>query len=158
MLTLLERVYFLNKQRIKLVNIFLDETLKLHVKIANSSRRVELNQMQWFILVTFKDHIPKSEVHELGDSQHTLSLHCVQYIRITSENVHVFLNKSEWSDLMELARTCMDRQIHKLFRLHEDLIEWRKKCYESNSYCTPPDTNVIDFETLYDEIMLHTHH
>ncbi len=73
-----------------------------------------------------------------------------------SEDVQVFLNKTEWSDLMELARTCMDRQILKLFRLHEDLIEWRKKCYESNSYCTPPDTNVIDFETLYDEIVLHS--
>ena len=158
MLTLLERVYYLNKQRTKYVSIFLDETLNPHVKIASSSRSVVLNQMQWFILVTFKDHIPKSEVHELGDSRHTLSLHCGRYIRITSEDVHVFLNKSEWSDLMELARTCMDRQILKLFRLHEDLIEWQKKCYESNSYCTPPDTNVIDFETLYDEIMLQTHH
>ena len=33
-----------------------------------------------------------------------------------------------------------------------------KKCYESTSYCTPPDTNVIDFETLYDELMLHACH
>ena len=127
MWTLLEHVYFLNKQRIKYVCMFLDETLKPHVKIASSSRSVVLNQIQWFILVTFKSHIPKSEVHELGDSRHTLSLHCGRYIRIMSEDVQVFLNKTDWSDLMELARVSMGRQILKLFRLHEDLIEWRKK-------------------------------
>ncbi len=117
--------------------------------------RVVLNQMQWFILVTFKDHIPKSEVYELGDSRHTLSLHCWRYIRIMYEDVQMFLNKSEWSDLLELARTCVDRQILKLFRLHEDLIVWRNEFYESNSHCTPSDRNIIDFETLYAEIMLH---
>ena len=109
MWTLLEHVYFLNKHRTKYVSIFLDETLKPHVKIASSSRSVVLNQIQWFILVTLKSYIPKSEVHELGDSSHTLSLHCGRYIRIMSEDVQVFLNKTEWSDLMELARTCMDR-------------------------------------------------
>ena len=97
-------------------------------------------------------------MHELGDSRHALSLHCGRYIRIMSEDVQVFLNKTEWSDLMELARICMDRQILKLFRLHRNLIECRNKCYESISYCTPPDTNVIDFETLYDEIKLHACH
>ena len=109
MWTLLEHVYFLNKQRTKYVSIFLDETLKPQVKIARSFRSVMLNKIQWSILVTFKSHIPKSEVYELGDPRHTLSLHCGRYIRIMSEDVQVFLNKSEWSDLMELARKCMDR-------------------------------------------------
>jgi hypothetical protein len=72
-----------------------------------------------------------------------------RYIRIMSEDVQVFLNKSEWSDLMELASTCMDKQIPKLFRLHDDLMQWRNKYIESKSCCTPLDTNVIDFETLY---------
>ena len=49
-------------------------------------------------------------------------------------------------------------QILKLFRLHEALTEWRNKCYENKYYFTPPDTNVIDFETLYDELMLHACH
>ena len=85
MWTLLEHVYFLNKQRPNYVSIFLDETLKPHVKIASSSRIVVLNQIEWFILMAFKCHIPKREVHELGVSRHTLSLHCRRYIRIMSE-------------------------------------------------------------------------
>ena len=93
------------------------------MKIASSSRCVVLNQIQWFILVTFKSHIPNDEVYDLGDLHHTLSMHCGLYIRIMSEDVQVFSNKSEWSDLMELASTFMGRQILKLFRLHDDLIE-----------------------------------
>ena len=42
-----------------------------------------------FVLVTFKDNIPKGEVHELGDSRHTLSMHCGRYTRITSEKTQV---------------------------------------------------------------------
>jgi len=52
-----------------------------------------LNDTQWFILVTFKSHIPKSEVQELGDSRHTLSMYCGQYIRITIESYQVYLIK-----------------------------------------------------------------
>ena len=55
-------MFFFNKQRTKYVSIFLDETLNPHVKIASSSRSAVLNQIEWFILVTFKSHIPKSEV------------------------------------------------------------------------------------------------
>ena len=95
--------------------------------------------------------------YELGDSRPTLSVYCGRYIRIMSEDVQVFLNKSEWSDLMELASACMDGQTLKLFTLHDDLLEWRNKCYESKSYFTPPKTNVIDFETWYDKL-LHTSH
>jgi hypothetical protein len=40
----------------------------------------------------------------------------------------------------------------KLFKLL-DLITWWNKCLESKSFCTLPEANAIDFETLYDEIM-----
>jgi hypothetical protein len=119
---------------------------------------VVLNQIQWFILVTFKDDIPKNEVHELGDSLHTLSVYCGRYINITSEDIHVFLITSEWSYLMELAGTCIDRQILKLCKLQDDLIQWRNECHESKTFCTQPQTSAIDFETLYDEIMYKTYH
>jgi hypothetical protein len=95
MLSLLQRVYYINKQRTKYVCIYLDENLTPQVKIASSSSHVVQNQIQWFILVTFKSQIPKSEVHELGDSRHTLSMYCGGYIRITSEDAQVVSNKSE---------------------------------------------------------------
>lgn len=158
MWSLLERVYFLNKQRTKYVSLFLDENLTPQVKITSSSPNVVLNQIQWFILVTFKDAIAKNEVHELGDTRHTLSMYCGRYIRIMSEDIQVFLSKSEWSYLMELAGSCIDRQIHKLYQLHDEMIEWRNTCLESKTFCTPPQTNAIDFETLYDEIMYKTFH
>jgi hypothetical protein len=49
--------------------------------------------MQWFILVTFKSDIPKNEVHELGNPQHTLSVFYGRYIRITGEKTQVHLRK-----------------------------------------------------------------
>jgi hypothetical protein len=63
------------------------------VKIGTSSGHVVLNDLQWFILVTFKSNISKNEVHELCESRHTLSMYCGQYIRIKSENTQVYLNK-----------------------------------------------------------------
>jgi hypothetical protein len=72
MSTLLERVYLLNKQRTKYVSIFLDEHLTPQVKIVTYSRNGVLTQIQWFIVVTLTNDIPKNEVHELGDSRHTL--------------------------------------------------------------------------------------
>jgi hypothetical protein len=47
------------------VTIFVDEKLTPQVK--SSSRTVVLNQVQWLILVTFKDHTPKDVMHEHGD-------------------------------------------------------------------------------------------
>src|SRR5215470_3698815 len=83
----IERVYFLNKRRTKYASIFLDGNLTPQVKVATSSScNVVLNQVQWFTLVTFKDDVPKNEVHELGDSRHTVSVYCGRYIRITSED------------------------------------------------------------------------
>jgi hypothetical protein len=123
---------------------------------ANSSRNVMLNQIQWFTVVTFKDHIFKSDVYGLGDSRHTLSMYYGQYICIMSEEVEVILNKSEWSYLMELANSCIYRQIFKFCRLYDDLIHWKNKCFESKFFCTPPETNAVDFETLYDKLMYKT--
>jgi hypothetical protein len=91
--------------------MFMDEYLTPHIKIVCSSRAIVLNHIQWFILVTFKDHIPKYVVHELGDTRHTLDMYCGRYIRITSDDVHILLSNSQWAYLMELAGSCINRQI-----------------------------------------------
>jgi hypothetical protein len=153
MWTLLEHVYFPNKQRTNCVSIFLNENPTPKMTIVNFSRFVMLNQIQWFTVVTFKDHIPKSEVYGLGDSRHTLSVYYGRYIRIMSEEVQMHLNKSEWSYLTELANSCIDKHILKFCRLYDDLIHWRNKCFESKSFCTPPETNAVDFETLCDDLI-----
>jgi len=49
-----------------------NDNLQPQVKIGTSSVYVVLNDIQRFILVTFKSHIPKSEVHKLGDARYTL--------------------------------------------------------------------------------------
>jgi hypothetical protein len=152
---LLERVYYLNKQMTKHGCIYLDENLTPKVKITGSTRHVVLNQIQLFILVTFKSY--KSGIHELGDSRHNLFLYCGRYIRIKCEEAQVVLNKSEWSCLMDLASSCLDKQIHKFFRLKEELVEWCNNCFETKSFCTPPSTNAIVFESLYDELMYKKH-
>jgi len=109
------------------VSIYLnDYNLKPKVKIATSSGRAVLNEIQWLILVTFKSDIPKHEVHELGDTQHTLSVFCRRYIRITIENTQVHLSKHDWSQLLDLASACIDREVIKYGRLQDELQEWRK--------------------------------
>jgi hypothetical protein len=118
---LLERVYYLNKQRKKHVCIYLDENLTTKLKIAGSTKHVVLNQIQWFILVTFDSY--KSAVNELGDSRNNLFTYCERYIRMKCGDDQVVLNKIEWSCLVDLASSCVDRQIHKFFRLQEELVE-----------------------------------
>jgi hypothetical protein len=44
-------------------------------------------------LIIAMAHIPKSEVHELGDSHRTLSMYCGRYVCTMSEDVQVLLNK-----------------------------------------------------------------
>jgi hypothetical protein len=83
----------------------MDECLSLHIKIACSSRAIVLNQIQWFILMTSKDHIPKDVLHELGDSRHTQDLYCGRYIRITSDDVHIFLSKSQARICQQICAT-----------------------------------------------------
>jgi hypothetical protein len=129
-----ERIYYLNKQRTKNVCIYLDDNLEPQVNITSFTCLVVLNQMQWFIIVSFKEY--KFGVHELGDSSLNLFMYCGRCIRIKCENAHVILNKTEWSCLMELAISCLNRQIYKFFRLQEELLEWCNNCLESNFFCT----------------------
>jgi hypothetical protein len=66
---LLRRTYYLNEQETKYVSIYLkNDDLKPRLKIGTSSGHAVLNEIQWFILVTFKSDIPKNEVRVLGDS------------------------------------------------------------------------------------------
>jgi hypothetical protein len=149
----LRRTYYLNEKETKYVSIYLNkDDLAPHIKIATSTGHAVLNEIQWFILVTFKSDIPKNEVHELGDSDHTLSVYVGRYIRITSENTQVYLSKKDWSQLMDLASGCIDREVIKYGRLQDELSEWRNKCFESKSFCPPPDTNAVDFNTLWNEL------
>jgi len=127
---LLRRTFFFNEQETKYVSVYLNGDLKTQVKIGTSSGHEVLNDLQWFIVVTFKSNISKNEVHELGDSRHTLSMYCGRYIRITSENTQVCLSKKDWSQLMNLASACIDRQVIKFCRLQDELVEWRDKCVE----------------------------
>jgi len=89
---------------------------------------------------------------ELGDSQHILSVYCGRYTRITSENTQVHLSKKDCSQLMEVASACLHREGTKYGRLQIELIEWRNKRFNLNYFCTPPNTNVIDFNTLWKEL------
>jgi hypothetical protein len=128
MWSLLQCTYHLNEQGTKYVSIYMNDDLKTQVKIGTSSGHAVLNDTQWFILVTFKGDIPKSVVHEHGDSRHILSVYSGRYIRITSENTQVSVIKKDWSQLMELASACVDRQVIKFCRLQDELVEWRNKC------------------------------
>ena len=101
--------------------------------------------------MTFKSNVAKNEVHELGDPRHTLSVYFGRYIRITSEHTQVYLSKKDWSQLMDLASACIDRQVIKFGILQDELAKWRSKCF-----CAPPDTNAIDFDILWDELAYKT--
>jgi len=105
-------------------------TLHSRLRTAPPSLRytIVLYEIQWFILVTFKSDTPKSEVHELGDPHHTLSVYCGQYIRITSKKSQLLLSKKDWSQLLDMASACTDREVIKYGRLQEELAELRNKC------------------------------
>jgi hypothetical protein len=119
---LLRRTFF-NEQETKYVSVCLNEDLKPQVKIGTSSCHVVFNDLQWSILVTFKSNISKNEVHELDDSRHTLSMYCGRYIRIASENTQVYPCKNDWSQLMDIASACIDRQVIKFSRPQDELVE-----------------------------------
>jgi hypothetical protein len=156
MYSLLQCTYYLNEQETKYVSFYLNHDLKPQVKIGSSSGHAVLNEIQWFILVTFNNDTPKNKVHDLGDSQHTLPLYCGRYICITSENTQVYLSKKDWKELMELASACIDRRVIKFGRLQDELVEWRNKCLEAKTFCTSPNTDAIDFKTLCDELCYRT--
>ena len=103
-------------------------------------------------MVTFEDNIPKGEVHELGDSRHTLCFNCGRYIHIASENTQVLRSKNNWAYLMELASACINRQVMRFSILQDDLVEWWNKILREKSFCTPPNANGIDFDSFYNEL------
>jgi hypothetical protein len=77
---------------------------------------------------------------------------------MTSDDVRVLLNKSQRACRMEMASSCIDRQIKELFKLCDELIQWENKCLETQSFCTPTNASAIDFEIFHDEIMYKTIH
>jgi hypothetical protein len=89
MWSLLRRTYYLNEQDTKYVSFYLNDNLKPQVKIFISSDHVLLKDTRCFIVVTFKSDIPKNELHELGDSHHTLPVYFGRYICTTRENTQV---------------------------------------------------------------------
>jgi hypothetical protein len=94
---LLRCTFYLNEKGTKYVSIYLDtESLKPYVKIGTPSGHAVLSEIQWFILVTFKNDIPKNKEHELGDSKHSLSVYCGRYMRIKSQDTQVYLRKKDW--------------------------------------------------------------
>jgi len=53
---------------------------------------------------------------------------------------------------VDLASACIDREEIKYGRLQDELIKWRNTCFESKSFSTPPYTNAIDYNTLWNEL------
>jgi NurA-like 5'-3' nuclease len=53
---------------------------------------------------------------------------------------------------MDLESGCIDREVIKYGKLQDKLLEWRNKCFQSKSFRTPPETNTIDFNTLWNEL------
>jgi len=53
---------------------------------------------------------------------------------------------------MDLASGCIEREVIKYGRIQDELLEWRNNCFESQSFSTPPETNAIDFNTLWNEL------
>jgi hypothetical protein len=150
---LADRIYHLDNMRTKYVALFLDPHLTPHIRIFCISEYVVLNLAQWFILVSFKDGILDNKIHELGDSHHTMDLYCGKYVRIICHNEEVVLTKFEWKYLMQLAESFLNKHITEMFHLRNDLQKWHKKCLETNSFVTPPNTTTINFEVLYDDLM-----
>ena len=69
-------------------------------------------------------------MHENGDPLQTQSMYCGRYVRIMIENTQVYLSKTYWSQLMDLASAGIDRQVIKFCRLQDELVKWRNKCDE----------------------------
>ena len=153
---LVTSTYLQSQRERNKVSLYLDDNLRPQVKIEAPSGRAILNDIQWFILVTFKGNIPKGKVHELVDSSHTLSIHCGQYVRITTKKIQV-LSKKDWAYLIELASACINKQVIRFSRLQDDLVQWWNKCLQEKAFSTPPNANGIDFGSLYDELSHRTY-
>jgi len=57
---------------------------------------------------------------------------------------------------MKLASARIDRQVIKFCTLQEELIERWNRWLRGKTYCTPPNTNAIDFLTLWGEVTYRT--
>ena len=122
------------------------------MKIEAPSGHALLNNTQWFILVTFKDNIPKDKVHKQRNSHHTLSMQCGRYIRIKSKSTQVLLSKINCEFLMELASSCINRKVVGFSRLQDNLVECWNKCLQERSFSTPPNSNGINFDSLFNKL------
>jgi len=63
----IKRTHFFKEQGTNYVFFYLNGNLTPQLKFGTSSVYMVLNYIKRFILVTFKSHIPKSEVQKLGD-------------------------------------------------------------------------------------------
>jgi len=53
---------------------------------------------------------------------------------------------------MDLASVYLNKEVIKFCKLQYELVEWRNKCLQYKSFCTPPNTNAIDIDILYAEL------
>ena len=141
--------YLLPQWTTKYVSTYLnDDNLKPEVKIGTPSVHTVLNEVQWYILVTFKSNIPKNEVQRTWwQPTYPVSVLCTVY-------PHHEWQHSSASKQTRLVAThglesaCIDTEVIKYGRLQNELVEWCNNCFDCKSFCTPPNTNAIHFKKL----------
>jgi hypothetical protein len=153
MLPIFQRIYYLNGQMSKYVCVYLDDDLAPQVKITSRKDSVVLSEIQWSKLVK-KINEYKCGIHELGDPSNNLFMYCGRSVRIRCEKHKVVLLRQEWLHLMKVASACLDNLIRRLAPLQPELLSWCIRCLHYNTYCKPPVTDLIDFKSLYEELML----
>jgi hypothetical protein len=95
----------------------------------------------WFILISLKDNVS-------GVRNAVCRRRC---LRITHNN-KVHLDETEWICLTHLTSCCLNTQLHELNILYFELKQWQDNVNNCKELCTPKSTNLIDYETLYDEL------
>jgi hypothetical protein len=55
---------------------------------------------------------------------------------------------------MKLASACLNSLIKRHIAVDVGVFKWCKKCLHYKTYCKPPLADVIDFKSLYEELML----
>ena len=146
---LLNRTYFLDIAKTKSITVFLDAFLTPQVNITSSTDHVVLNPTAWFTLVSFKNGIPNNTVYYLGDNRHFIQKYYNRHIQIKCNNGHVLLSHVQWKNLIYLSNLCINSQILTLFESHQQLVQWRDNCLQTQSFYAPPPINGIDFQLLY---------
>jgi len=72
--------------------------------------------------------------HDLGNSRHTLSTYCGQYIRITSVDTQVYLSKKRLVRPHEFNK-CLSRQTSdQTLQIARRTARWRNKCLNLNLF------------------------